>query len=94
MKNLAQRMNAGVCPAGTVDAAGGPKAPGKGSFQHVLDGPASRLALPAQVGASVICGSERMRGIGMIVLERPGFGKRQVPDGDGLEWMPSVPSAL
>lgn len=62
MKNLAQRMNAGVCPAGTVDAAGGPKAPGKGSFQHVLDGPASRLALPAQVGASVICGSETNAG--------------------------------
>ena len=32
--------------------------------------------------------------IGVIVLERPGFGKRQVPDGDGLEWMPCVPSAL
>nr|DAY90389.1 MAG TPA: hypothetical protein [Caudoviricetes sp.] len=34
-----------------------------------------------------------MRGMGPIVLERSGFGKRQVPCGDGLEWMPCVPSA-
>ena len=82
MKNLAQSMNAGVCPAGTVDTAGGSKESGKGSFQHVLDGTASYAAV------------KRMRVIGVIVLERPGFGKRQVPDGDGLEWMPCVPSAL
>lgn len=62
MKNLAQSMNAGVCPAGTVDTAGGSKESGKGSFQHVLDGTASRLALPAQIRASVICGGETNAG--------------------------------
>ena len=64
MEDLAQRMHAGIRPAGAVDADGGAEEGGKGAFQGVLYGAAPRLALPAQVGASIVRGGETDAGHG------------------------------
>ena len=64
MKNLAQGMHAGIRPAGTVDADWRAEEGGKGAFQDILYGTAPRLALPAQVRASIVRGGETDAGHG------------------------------
>ncbi|MFR0850818.1 hypothetical protein [Akkermansia sp.] len=63
-------------------------------FQLVLHSAASRLALPAQVGAAVVGGDETDAGhAGDCVGMPPFWQEASKGDSDGLEWMTGVPSA-
>ena len=63
MKNLAQSMNAGVCPAGTVDTAGGASLTSCISFSAVPATPDTSITPAARSRTLAACASKAFNGI-------------------------------